>query len=86
MNKNYVNTNVIVDLDILQNILSEMIYCTLCGGQVSLCEDACARIGPACKLKIVCNNCNSEKSFYTSQNCSNSDLYEINVRLILASS
>ena len=75
------NINIVIDLGILCRVLCETLSCNLCGGKIIMYENADARNGLVCKLTIRCTNCQSEKTFQTSNKCINTDLFETNARL-----
>lgn len=74
------SVNIIINLDILSSVIREIASCNLCGGQIILSENIEKRNGLVSSLNIECMNCKMCKQFYTSDKCTNNDLFEINVR------
>ena len=52
----------------------------LCGGKINITEDASKRYGLVCSLTVSCENCKSQKQFFTSEKCKDNELFESNIR------
>lgn len=73
--------NIVVNLCMLCDLISNNTVCSICGGDISLGENQCLRKGIVSNLMLSCTKCGAVATTMTSK-MANNKLYENNIRLV----